>query len=115
MIKIKYSPLAQDDLLEIKEYITVNLASPQAAKNTISKIAKRIRSLELSPEIGKPLSAICRVASDYRVLVCGGYLVFYRYENESVFIIRVLHGSSNYLTVLFGDNLSDDPINLYQG
>jgi addiction module RelE/StbE family toxin len=111
--KIQYSPLAQKDLLAIKEYIGADLASPQAAKSTVDKIIKRIRSLTSAPEIGTPLSAICAIDSDYRFLVCGKYLVFYRYENGAALIIRVLYGGRDYLAVLFGDELGSDPISFY--
>lgn len=111
--KIRYSPLAQEDLLSIKEYIGVDLASPQAAKSTVGRITKRIRSLAAAPEIGTPLSAICTVDSDYRFLVCGKYLVFYRYENGVALIVRVLYGGRDYLIALFGDELGDDSVNLY--
>lgn len=113
MAEIRYSPLAQEDLRRIKDYIAVNLASTLAAKNTVGKITGRIRELKVLPEIGKPLSAVCKVNTDYRFLVCGSHLAFYRYEDETVYVVRVLYGPSNYLSVLFGSDLSDDPINLY--
>jgi addiction module RelE/StbE family toxin len=93
---IKYSPLAQEDLQAIKEYISVALASPQATQNTISKIVSSIRSLSAAPELGSPLSSICSIVTDYRFLVCGKYLAFYRFERETVFITRILYGARNY-------------------
>jgi plasmid stabilization system protein ParE len=112
--KVRYSPLAQDDLLAIQEYIGVDLASPLAAKNIVGTITERVRSLATAPEIGTPLSAICNKDSDYRFLVCKKYLVFYRYEKGNVLIVRVLYGGRDYLTILFRDELGDDPINLYE-
>jgi addiction module RelE/StbE family toxin len=104
MARIMFSPLAREDLQEIKRYIRDDLDSPQAAKRITDGILKRIRMLDLSPEIGTPLSAICNIVSDYRFLVSEKYLVFYRYEesSETAFIVRVLHGSRNYITILFG-------------
>jgi plasmid stabilization system protein ParE len=110
---IRYAPLAREDLLAIKKYLGVDLASPQTAKSTVGRITKRIRSLASAPEIGTPLSAICAIDSDYRFLVCGKYLVFYRYENEAVLIIRVLYGGRDYLAVLFGDEFGSNPMNFY--
>jgi len=46
MNKLHYSSEAKTDLEEIKNYIGVELASPIAAKNTVTKITKRVRSLE---------------------------------------------------------------------
>ncbi|MDR2108231.1 MAG: type II toxin-antitoxin system RelE/ParE family toxin [Coriobacteriales bacterium] len=77
------------------------------------KIAERIRGLAITPEIGTPLSATCAINTDYRFLVCGSYLVFYRYAEKTVYVVRVLYGKMNYLEVLFGDELGADPIDLY--
>jgi len=44
MSNIHYTPEAEDDLAEIKEYITEELGNPIAAMNTVAKITKRIRS-----------------------------------------------------------------------
>ena len=106
MVKVNYSPLSLEDLKSIRDYIAVKLGSPQAAKNTVSKITSRIRDLEGSPEIGTRLSAICRVESDYRFLVSGKYLVFYRYEVGAIYIVRILYGGMNYLSILFSNSSS---------
>lgn len=101
MVKVNYSPLSLEDLKSTREYIAINLGSPKAAQNTITKITRRIRDLEGSPEIGTRLSAICSVESDYRFLVSDKYLVFYRYDADSVYIVRILYGGMDYLSVLF--------------
>ena len=45
MNKLKISPEARNDLVEIKNYIFQEFYSPQAAINLIAKITKRIRGL----------------------------------------------------------------------
>lgn len=102
MNKLSISPVARDDLAKIRQYITEELESPTAADNTLRKIIKRIRSLEQQAEIGFPLSSIVEFETNYRVLVCGSYLTFYRIEHEEVFIDRVLYGRRDYLKILFG-------------
>ncbi|WP_084213450.1 type II toxin-antitoxin system RelE/ParE family toxin [Thermicanus aegyptius] len=49
MYKLKISPEAKDDLTEIKESISKKLCNPQAAKNLVSKITKKIRGLAEHP------------------------------------------------------------------
>jgi len=110
MATIHYSPLSIDDLKSIHEYIASNLKSPLAAHNTASAITERIRGLESAPELGTPLSAICDFNSDYRFLVVNNYLVFYRFEADSVYIIRILYGRMNYLSILFDGTKEDDTI-----
>ncbi len=43
MKKLKISPEAKNDLVEIKNYISKELYSPQAALNLVTKMIKRIR------------------------------------------------------------------------
>ncbi len=103
MHKIRISPEAATDLVEIKNYISQELFSPQAATDLITKITKRIRGLLEYPGIGTSLSAVIDVQTDYRFLVCDNYLIFYRYEDEVIYVIRILYGGRDYMKVLFND------------
>jgi toxin ParE1/3/4 len=103
MVKINISPLAQNDLLEIKEYVTNELVNTSAAIKIVKKILDRILELENFPQMGANLSAIVKFDTKYRYLVCDSYLIFYRYEEQSVFVDRVLYAKRDYLKVLFGD------------
>jgi len=103
MSNIRFTPEAEDDLVSIKKYITDELENHIAAINTVAKIMKRIRLLESFPELGMRLSSVINFATDYRLLVCGNYLAFYRIEENDVLIIRILHGRRDYMAVLFGE------------
>jgi addiction module RelE/StbE family toxin len=107
MSNIRYTPEAENDLTEIKEYIAGELLNPVAAANMLKKITKRIRLLEQFPEMGTPLSSIINLVTDYRFLVCANYLAFYHIDGSDVFIIRVLYGRRDYITMLF-DELPQD-------
>ena len=98
---------AQEDLSEIKAYIAEDLENPQAALSTITKITKTIRMLQDHALIGAPLSAVADVNSDYRYLVIGNYMVFYRVAGKDVFIDRVLYGRRDYLRILFANQQDD--------
>ena len=102
MNKLYISPEAQNDLKEIKQYISEELENETAADNTVIKIIERIRQLEEHALIGTPLNSVVDVKSDYRYLVCGNYLVFYRAYQADVYIDRVLYGRRDYMSVLFG-------------
>ena len=110
MYKTHYSPEALNDLVAIKEYIGVELANPSAAKNTVAKIIKRIRDLKQFAEMGSRLSSVIGIDTDYRFLVCGNYLVFYRVIVRDVYIGRVLYGRRDYLAILFDNTLPDGEI-----
>ena len=104
MIEIKFSPEAIYDLQQIKTYITNELCNEGAAINTIARITKRIRMLVDFPLSGAPLSSVVGFETDYRFLVCGNYIAFYRTDNHTVNITRVLYGRRNFMQILFGES-----------
>ncbi len=101
MAEIVFSPEAVSDLREIKSYIREELANEQGAVNSIARIMKRIRLLSALPLSGAPLSSVADIETDYRFAVCGGYTVFYRYEGDTVYVVRVLYGRRDFMRVLF--------------
>ena len=99
MNDIRYSPEAENDLDEIWEYISSELCNPQAAAKTVNHILDSVERLGDFPQSGAPLSSVTDVESDYRFLVCGNYLVFYRILGKAVYID--LYGRRDYLRILF--------------
>lgn len=108
MNNLHLSDEAQSDLADIKAYITKELENPSAALSTVRKITKAIRTLREHALIGAPLSVIADVEDDYRFLVTGNYLTFYRVQGSDVYVDRVLYGRRDYLRVLFGDTHEEE-------
>jgi len=52
---------------------------------------------------GAKLSSKIKIPSDYRFLVCGDYLIFYKIEHNFVSIYRILNGRRNYMPILFSE------------
>ena len=94
--------MANDDLLSIKDYIEKELDNPAAAANTLAKITKSLRLLVDFPLSGAPLASIIEFETDYRFIVSGSYMSFYRYIDDTVFIDRVLYARRDYIKILFG-------------
>jgi toxin ParE1/3/4 len=101
--KIFYSPEAVNDLDEIFDYIRDDLQNPSAAHRVVMDIIEAIEKLRDFPEMGSVLYSITGVEQDYRHLLCGRYLAFYRFTHEGIFIDRVLYSRRDYLHILFGD------------
>lgn len=97
---------AQNNLADIKNYIAEELENPQAAIATVRKITKSIRMLRDHALIGAPLSSVADVDGDYRFLVSGNYMVFYRVNGNDICVDRVLYGRRDYLRLLFEDTKS---------
>jgi len=108
MNKLFYSPEALNDLDEIWTYINNELQNPAAAQKIVSDTLDTIEKLWDFAEIGAPLSSITEFESDYRFLVCGKYIAFYRVKGIEVHIDRVLYGRRNYMRILFGALQNDD-------
>ncbi len=106
MNKLHISPDAQNDLLEIKEYISEELENAKAATRIVSKITKSIRMLREHAFIGTPLSSVTDVDSNYRYLISDNYMVFYRVMGKDVYIDRVLYARRDYLRILMDNSLN---------
>jgi len=107
-MKLQITPAAKNDLKDIKTYISDILLNPCAATNTVKRITKSLHSLTDFPAMGAPLYSIADVETDYRFLVCGNYTAFYRYDNNFVYVIRVLYNRRDFMKILFGISQTED-------
>lgn len=108
MNNLHLSEEAQNDLLEIKAYIEEELMNPSAALATVSRITKKLRLLQDHAQVGTPLSSIADIQSDYRFIVSGNYISFYRACGNEVFIDRILYARRDYMRILFGDSTTNE-------
>ena len=101
MNKLYYSPEALADLDELWEYIYADLENPTAAANTVEGVLKSINKLADFAHAGPLLSSIMELESDYRFLVCGNYIAFYRVADRAVYVDRILYAKRDYMRILF--------------
>ena len=106
--KIHYSPESRRDLDDIWDYIVSELQNRSAAERVINRIIDAVDPLKNFAEMGTPLSSIADIGTDYRFLVSGNYMVFYRVQGNDVYIDRFLYGRSDYMSVLFKDLLREE-------
>ena len=106
--KIHYSSESRRDLDDIWDYIVSELQNRSAAERVINRIIDAVDPLKNFAEMGAPLSSIAEIGTDYRFLVSGNYMVFYRVQGSDVYIDRVLYGRSDYMSVLFKDLLREE-------
>ena len=108
MNNLHLSEEAQNDLLEIKAYIEEDLLNPSAALATVSRITKSLRILQNHAQAGALLSSIADIESDYRFIVSGNYISFYRAYGREVYFDRILYARRDYMRILFGDSTTDE-------
>ncbi len=105
--RLRYSSQSRRDLEEIWDYIATELQNSSAAVRIVSAIMDSVDQLTDFAEMGAPLSSIVNVESDYRFLVNGNYLTFYRVHGDEVYVDRILYGRRDYLRILLGDILEE--------
>lgn len=100
-VKIKYTPIAIDDMDEIFSYISQE--NVVAAEKLLGKIDDGISKLAEFPNMGSVLSEdeYTLIHHGYRFIVVHPYLVFYRLIDNTVIIHRILHSRRDYLRELF--------------
>ena len=101
--KIHYAVEALRDLDDIWDYIVTDLCNASAAERVVNDILDVVEQLENFSEMGALLASIANVDSDYRFIVSGNYLIFYRVSGMDVYVDRILYGRRDYLRILFGD------------
>ena len=106
MAKIIMSPKAKQDLTEIGDYISLRLHNKAAAYNVIQHIRESVFSLRQFPEMGTPIMPVTN--QSYRYLISGNYMILYHLFSGSVHIDRILYGRRDYVSILFGDELTDE-------
>ena len=106
--KIHYAAESRRDLDEIWDYIAYNLQNVSAAERIVNRIMNDVDHLENHSVLGALLSSIVNVESDYRFLVTGNYLTFYRVSGNDVYVDRILYARRDYLRVLFGDTQEEE-------
>ena len=89
--QIRITELAEEDLENAGDYIAHELKNPSAAENTVSGIRAKINSLVNFPERNEldedELLAGFGVRKDYY----RNYKIYYVIEEDTVYIVRVLH------------------------
>lgn len=100
-MKLVYTPDAVQDIQEIKKYISVTLKNRQSA-NRIGKILSNgCKQLKEQPQLGMSLEARIGEPSDLRYLICEKWLVFYRIAGDTIQIVRIMDGRTDYVKLLF--------------
>ena len=102
--KLKYSPDASDRLREIKKQIAVSYGKENATK-IVSKIMGEIRGLQNNPQKGPSVEEMLNIPTAYRFLHVEQNFVFYRIENDTVYVTDIYNEREDFLWRMFRVNL----------
>ena len=96
MAHFKITSAAQDDLLDIWEYIAEDNES--SADKFLRGLNTKFHALAEQPGIGRERFELIQ---DIRSFPVGRYLIFYRITHYGIEITRVLHGSRDLASIEF--------------
>ena len=98
-----YTPIARQGLHEIEDYIKNELANPQAAKNTVQRVLKGCSNLKANPKLGLDLALKIGQKTDLRYLIISNHIAVYRIEKNTIKVIRIRDGRTDYINYLFSE------------
>ena len=101
LVKPLLSTEARRDINNIQSYIADEQERPQTALKVIEKILDRIENLIRLPNSGTLLSPKVSFPTNYRYAKAMSYLIFYRHENNQIFVDRIIHSKRDYIKILF--------------
>ncbi len=103
MARIIWTDPALKNLDEIAEYIA--LENPGAAQRLVRRVFTRVERLALFPESGRIPPELAE--SRYREIIIGPCRVFYRYEQDKVYLVYVMRGERELRKYLIDDGTCD--------
>jgi toxin ParE1/3/4 len=86
MAQVIWSNPALEDLNEIAEYIALD--KPSAAKRLVREVFSKVKRLENFPKSGRKPPELHKTI--YREVIIPPFRVFYRIEEEKVFILYMM-------------------------
>ena len=109
MYTIKITRVAEEDLLEVIQYLSEKLKSPIAASNLLDLIEQKMIILEDSPFSCKLVDDEYFQKKEIRFLQVKNYLIFFRInkDKKEISIIRILYARRDWVNILKEDRVEE--------
>lgn len=95
---LEYSKQASLQLRSIKEYISKDLNSPQAATGITDSITNWCKILKDFPELGRTIELLD--GSSAHMLILGNYIVLYTTTEDAIRIVSIEDSRTDWLSPL---------------
>jgi toxin ParE1/3/4 len=90
---LSLSPLAREDLDEIRDYVAIRQHRPEAAGRLIETFYETFRLLASQPLMGEARLDLADLVHDIRSVSVGSYVIYFQPHYGGVRIGRVIHGA----------------------
>lgn len=97
---VSYTEKALSDLDDIYNYIANNLKEPQIASKLVSRLTKAIDDLSFMAESYHFYTEEPFYSQGMRYFTEGNYCIFYKVQDKTAFVIRILSGARNFIDLL---------------
>lgn len=91
---------AQSELEAIADYISESLSNPSAAARLLDRIKQHYNTLSDNPLIYQVCDSISSGEKEYRKIVINNYILIFRVENNTVYILHIFYGRRDYFNLL---------------
>ncbi len=98
--QLSYLPLFEQDLLEILQYISNELANPEAANGFLDRLEQAILKRVENPLAFEKYPSLRKRKYPYYRIYIGNYTVFYVVIDNVVEMRRLLYSPRNHATIL---------------
>lgn len=96
MSGLEFTPLAEQDLIEILTYIAQD--NPSAGLAFVDRLRKTCGNIAKQPLLGQARPEFAR--GQYRCFPVGNYVIYYKPLKDGAVIVRVLHGARDHDALL---------------
>jgi len=100
--KLKFTPIAYEDLDQIFDYIASELKADNAAHHLMNDIEEKITRLKTFPYSCELVKDEALKEKGYRKLIIDNYIAFYivNEKEKLVIIMRIIYGARQYEKIL---------------
>ena len=96
MWRLQFTDDADRDLVDIALYIASESQSRELASAFVERLRAKCRQLASLPAtLGTARPELC---DDIRSTPCQGYVIFFRYRDDVLEVVNVLHGSRDVVS-----------------
>ena len=95
---IRLLATAEQDFADIIDYLLAE--NPLAATNLAERIETNLLNLQANPQLGRIPNDEKLLRMGYRYLIVLDYLIFYKIEERTILVYRIIDGARNYKDLL---------------
>lgn len=107
-MNVYFSPEALTDLQQVKESVIEKFNDVELANQILRTIMKSTKNLQIFPGMGMEVRISASDSMGYRYLFVKKNYVFYRIEQDTIRIVRVLNEKQDYMRILYGITEDED-------